>query len=146
MLPMFVYTTIACASNFAMDFDRDMTPLLRGNKSTIQTEKCELRYDKEMKWAQGYVKTTIKAQNTLCGDWVDACYDEFAENVNVEAFIEIKKCRVNFIDVRTSFASGLYFAPDEMKQTMQNNFKYQILLAIQQDPKFQLACSEKVIY
>lgn len=140
MLPTLVYAVIACTGDFAMNFDVNTTKLLKGNKSYSQTERCELRYDNKQHWSQGYIETHLHSENVVCGDFVDTCYNEYSEEMKAKIFVEIDNCNIGNIRITSSYSGKLYFNPEQVKQQVQEAFKYQLDLTTKQFPEFQEAC------
>jgi hypothetical protein len=137
----FAYSILMCASSFGVNFDRSI--VLPGNKSFTQTEKCELRYDKNAKWSQGYVEATIHIQNN-CGDFVPC--DNYDNDIKVKTVISINKCNVSSmtIGVDPNNNISLDWLKNEMipvvRQNIQSAFQKQLNIAVQYVPSFRKSC------
>jgi hypothetical protein len=142
MLSTFVYTILACTGDFALNFDHSMIYSLPGNRSYAQTNRCELHYDKEMNWTQGFLQTQLHVENVNCGDFHAGCYSEYSENIEAKIFIDIKNCKISDINIISTYAHELYFAPNQVKKEVENIFQYQIDLAKKLIPDFKKSCNE----
>jgi hypothetical protein len=135
MLSGIMYSILLCTSGFGTNFDRLVMP---GEQSFIQTEKCQLRYDKgSIPFAEGYIEANVHLEQA-----------EYVNDIGIKAVVEIKKCNVGNIDIVVDPKNNISldwlkdsFIPI-IRKNIQSAMQKEINTAIQYVPSFKKSCSK----
>lgn len=143
MFTAFIYSVAACVSGFIPVFNRQVVLIMPGNASYIETEKCELRHDKEMNWTQGFIQTKLHLQNNRCGDFHAGCYKEYEIDLDVQVYVSTDKCKIVEIFYKTAPEYTEWFESEigaKVTNQLQYYFQQQFDITQKTLPDFKTAC------